>query len=166
MRIALFTIGGLLALVLIVVIIGYLLPVKHRAERERRYAVSASRLFAAIATHTDFPKWRSGLRNVEMLPADSGRVSFRETGSDGTITYVVEESQPDRRMVTRIADKSLPFGGRWTYDITSNEEGTTLRITEDGEVYNPIFRFMSRFVFGHHRSMDRYLDDLEKYLKG
>ncbi len=29
---------------------------------------------------------------------------------------------------------------------------TSLRVTERGEVYNPGFRFLSRFVFGHHRS--------------
>lgn len=164
MRIALFTLCGLLALVLLVVIAGYLLPVKHQAARERRYPVSAARLFAAIASPMDFPKWRSGLQRVEMLAADSGRTSFREVGGDGTITYVVDESEPDRRRVTRIADKSLPFGGRWTYEITSAGQSATLRITEDGEVYNPIFRFMSRFVFGHHSTIDRYLADLEKYL--
>ena len=34
---------------------------------------------------------------------------------------------------------------------------TIVRITEDGQVYNPVFRFMSRFVFGHARTMDAYL---------
>jgi hypothetical protein len=37
-----------------------------------------------------------------------------------------------------------------------------VRITEDGEVYNPIFRFMSRFVFGHTHTMDAYLRALGK----
>ena len=32
-----------------------------------------------------------------------------------------------------------------------------VRITEDGEVYNPIFRFVSRFVFGQTRMLDAYL---------
>ena len=38
--------------------------------------------------------------------------------------------------------------------------GTALRITEDGEVYNPLFRFMSQFVFGHHATVDTFLTDL------
>ncbi len=40
--------------------------------------------------------------------------------------------------------------------------GTRLTITENGEVYNPIFRFMSRFVFGHTATMDQFLSDLKK----
>ena len=39
-------------------------------------------------------------------------------------------------------------------------------ITENGEVYNPLFRFMSRFVFGHTATIDKYLEDLGQVLHG
>lgn len=39
---------------------------------------------------------------------------------------------------------------------------TQITITERGEVYNPIFRFMSRFVFSHHATIDAYLIALGK----
>jgi hypothetical protein len=35
-----------------------------------------------------------------------------------------------------------------------------LRITEDGEIYNPIFRFASRFVLGYARTQEEYLQEL------
>jgi hypothetical protein len=35
-----------------------------------------------------------------------------------------------------------------------------LRITEQGEVYNPVFRFVSRFVIGQNRTIETYLRDL------
>ena len=76
------------------------------------------------------------------------------------ITYERVESVPPRRMVTRI-DPGLPFGGTWTYHLVPEAEGTALTITEDGEVYNPVFRFVSRFVMGHTATIDTYL----KYLK-
>ena len=41
-------------------------------------------------------------------------------------------------------------------------EGCAVTITESCEVYNPIFRFMSRFVFGHSATIKRYLRDLGK----
>jgi hypothetical protein len=66
------------------------------------------------------------------------------------------------RVVTRIADPKLPFGGTWTIEVTPVEGGTTLRITERGEVHNPIFRFMSRFIFGQTKSMEDYLGALGK----
>lgn len=62
--------------------------------------------------------------------------------------------------MTRIADKDLPFGGTWTYEVNRLPSGATLKITENGEVYNVLFRFMSRFVFGHHATIETYL----KYL--
>ena len=40
------------------------------------------------------------------------------------------------------------------------EGGSDLTITEDGEVHNVIFRFMSRFVFGHTATMDTFLNHL------
>jgi len=42
--------------------------------------------------------------------------------------------------------------------------GTRLTITEDGEVYNPVYHVVSRFVIGHTRSLDRYLEDAAKRL--
>jgi hypothetical protein len=41
-------------------------------------------------------------------------------------------------------------------------EETRVRITEDGEVYNPIFRFVSRVVMGHTAMLDSYLRALGK----
>jgi hypothetical protein len=67
-----------------------------------------------------------------------------------------------RRHVDRIADPSLPFGGRWIYDLASDGSGTALTITEEGEVYNPVFRFVSRFIMGHTRTIDRYIADLQR----
>ncbi len=76
------------------------------------------------------------------------------------------ESSPPRRLVTRIADPKLPFGGTWTYEIVSLERACTLTITEDGEVYNPLFRFVSRFVIGHTATIDRYLKSVTQKLGG
>jgi hypothetical protein len=164
MRILAITGTVVVVLVAIVVGVGYLLPVKHVASRERDYPAAPSAVFAAITTPVEFPTWRRDVRTVEILADESGRKRFREVGGNGAITYVVEQSVPHQRLVTRIADRSLPFGGSWTYELTPTQSGTNLRVTENGEVYNPVFRFMSRFVFGHHRTMDGYLSDLEKRL--
>jgi uncharacterized protein YndB with AHSA1/START domain len=161
MKIAFLVVGALAAIVLIVVAIGYTLPVKHTATREKVLRADTTAVFAAIATPSDFPAWRRGVKRVDMLPSVDGKPSFREHGSDGDITFVVDEAVPARRLVNRIADRNLPFGGSWTFELVPVPEGTLLRLTENGEVYNPIFRFVSRFIFGHHRTVDQYLADLE-----
>jgi uncharacterized protein YndB with AHSA1/START domain len=154
--------GALLLVVLPVVVIGYLLPQNHSVSRERTFSASPETLFAQITNPAAYPEWRTGVTRVEILSPVNGLLSFRESGSDGDIVFVFETVQPGRRVVTRIADKSLPFGGSWTYELTPAGDGTMLRITEDGEVYNPLFRFISRFILGHHKSIDRYLRDLER----
>jgi len=59
--------------------------------------------------------------------------------------------------VSRITDKGLPFGGSWDYRIERDGEGSKVTVTENGEVYNPIFRFVSRYVMGHTATLDKYL---------
>jgi uncharacterized protein YndB with AHSA1/START domain len=171
MKIALIVVGALVAAILIVVAIGYSLPVKHVASREATLSAPPDSVFAIITDIDKFPAWRPSVKRIERVsPGDatpSDSLQYREHGDDGVILYSVDEKVAPHRMVTRIADPSLPFGGRWTYELmpTSNG-GTTLRITEDGEVYNPLFRFMSKYVFGHYHTMDGYLRDLRARLTG
>ncbi len=62
--------------------------------------------------------------------------------------------------MTRIADPDLPFGGTWTFELAPEAGGTRLTITERGEIRNPIFRTMSRFVFGYGATMETFLAEL------
>ena len=164
MRYALIAVGVLVALVLCVVLVGYALPKHHHVTVQRGYVAKPEAMFALISDVRGYPSWRTGLTKVEVLPDEGGHLRWRETtkGND-PISYVMEESVPSRRLVARIAETNLPFGGAWTYELTPmGAEGVGLAITEDGDVYNPIFRFVSRFVMGHSSTIERYLDDVEK----
>jgi uncharacterized protein YndB with AHSA1/START domain len=119
-------------------------------------------VFSVISNFQQAPSWRPDIKQVEILPPENGHVRFREQGSNGSITYEVTDIQPPRRMVTRIVDKSLPFGGSWTYELTPTSDGCRLTITENGEVYNPVFRFVSRFIIGQTRTIDEYLNNLRR----
>jgi uncharacterized protein YndB with AHSA1/START domain len=164
MRYALIAVGILVALVLCVVLIGYALPKHHQVVVQRSYVAKPEALFALISDVRGYPTWRTGLTKVEVLPDADGHLRWKEiTKGNGPISYVMEEAVPNRRLVARIADTNLPFGGAWTYELTPmGAEGVGLAITEDGDVYNPIFRFVSRFVMGHTATIERYLDDIEK----
>lgn len=167
MKIVLAIVGVLLTLVAIVAGIGYALPIKHRATRSITLQASADSIFAVLSNAAAFPEWRSGVKRVEMITRQDSLTSYRETGDDGAISYVIDNLTLAKRLVTRISDDKLPFGGTWTYELTQasttpNGGATELRITEDGEVYNPVFRFVSRFVFGHHATIEKYLSDLAR----
>ena len=66
--------------------------------------------------------------------------------------------------MTQLSDTTLPFGGTWTWAIEPSSEGCSVRVTEDGFVTNPIFRFVSRFIMGHHATMDARLKDIAAQL--
>jgi uncharacterized protein YndB with AHSA1/START domain len=161
---ALVALGVLVAIGVVVTAAGYALPRDHTASRAARFAEPPEKVFAVLQDIERYPAWRSDVEAVEVL-ARAPATRWRERGGNGTITFEMEDAQSPSRMVTRIADASLPFGGRWTYLLTREGSGTNLTITEQGEVYNPVFRFMSRFVFGHSVTIDRFLDDLGERLK-
>jgi hypothetical protein len=151
-------IGALAALIFLVVVIGMLLPKAHTASRSAVFQATPERLFALI----DGPQtWRSNVKKYEPIAAPDGRRQWRETDSDGqTIAYEAVERQPPALLKTRIVTPNLPYSGAWTLQLDPRNGSTVLRITEEGEVYNPVFRFVSRFVIGHTRTIETYLRDL------
>jgi len=89
-------------------------------------------------------------------------VMVQKADSSGPM-FLVEDTVRPRHFVTRIVDTSQGFGGNWSYQIApANGGGSVVSITENGEVYNPLFRFMSRFVLGHYGSLEAYAKDLGK----
>jgi Polyketide cyclase / dehydrase and lipid transport len=152
--------GGLAVVIVpaIVVMIGAMLPKEHVASRSILLHASPNEVFSLIAGPSD---WR-GLK-YEVLTQTP--LKWRETDSSGTITYERVETIAPRRIVNRIADPKLPFGGSWTYEVAPSGDGTELTITENGEVYNPLFRFVSRFIMGHSATIEKYQHDLAARFK-
>jgi len=148
----------LLVLVAAVAVIGAMLPKSHLVSRMSRFHQPPEAVWNVI---TGAPDWRPDIRSREKLPPRDGRRTWKEIDTHGqAITYEAVEEIPPHRLVTRIADPKLPFGGVWTQEIATDSSGCALTITEAGEIYNPIFRFMARFVFGYSGSIETYLKAL------
>lgn len=156
-------IAGLLLLAGIVALIGSQLPKSHVASRSILLRRSPQEVYAAVRDFNSAAKWRSDLKQVEVETREGGPVYFREVGKHGTVNYELLEDVPAERMVTKIRDTDLGYSGQWTYTFTPENGGTRLTIREDGEVSNVIFRFMSRYVFGHTATIDSYLTSLANH---
>jgi len=157
MRWVLGIVGLLVVLVVVVVAIGYTLPQSHVASSSATYRASPDSLWASLTEVAAFPTWRKGITRVEPLPDENGQRGWREHGGGDVVTYRIVEANPPRRLVSRIADQNLPYGGSWTYELTPAGSGTRLTITERGEIYNPVFRFVARFMLGYTATMDGVL---------
>lgn len=150
------------AVVIVVAIIGALLPREHVATRALHVKRSPVEVWTLITDVGAFTSWRPDVKSVERLPDRDGRAAWVERAGGMAVPLETVESVPPQRLVLRIADPKLPFGGAWTYAITPTPQGSTLTITENGYVSNPIFRFASRFVFGHTATIDGYLKNVAK----
>lgn len=160
-RIALWAVGSVIALGIGIACIGWLLPVAHVASRSAVIAAPPPVVFDRISTVEQYPAWWRDVTRVERLPAADGIIRFRQHDGNGTIVMEVVESSPPSRRVTRIADPDQPFGGTWTWDLVPERGHTRVTVTEHGEIYNPMFRFFARFVFGYTGTMDSHLAALQ-----
>jgi hypothetical protein len=145
MEIVLAVLGALVLLLVLALVVGSVigrsLPVGHVASRSATFVVSPEAVWDVIND-----------------PA------FMRSRGVGDVKTETVESVPRRRLVRRIVGETS-FGGTWTSELDSAPGGgTRLVITENGEIYNAFFRFVSRYILGHHRTIDSYLASLRRYL--
>lgn len=157
-------VGALAVALALMALIGMALPVGHQASRSAEIPAAPADVFALLRDVERYPQWRSGVTEVTVLDSNHGLPRFRETGEFGPIIFRMEQADAPTFMRTRIDDPEQPFGGTWTYVLVPGSDGTLLTITEDGEVYNPLFRFLSRFVFSQTSTIETYLDDVRTRL--
>jgi hypothetical protein len=131
-----FAVAALAALAAIVALVGTQLPRDHVASRTLRVRRTPEEIWPVVTR----------LMAASAVPAD------------------IIEHDPPRRLVSRVKETEKMFGGTWTVVSAPIREGSTLTITENGWVANPIFRFVSRFVVGHHGTMDGILKGVAKEL--
>ena len=146
-----------LATVGLIALMGAQLPEQHEASRTTVFRQSPQQLWDVIFGP---PTWRPEVTRYEVVSPDPQR-KWIEYGRHGQkMTFEVVEAYPPNKLVTQIADPHLPFGGSWTYEITPTATGSSLTITEHGEVYNPVFRFVARYVQGYTATIDNFLKAL------
>ena len=160
--VALIVVLALVAVVAVAALVGSRLPRGHVVSQQRTFPAPAEAVWGAITNIDAFPSWRSDVKKIDRLPDRDGRPVWIEDGASGRMTLAVERADPPRLLVVRIADPDLPFGGTWTYAIEPAIGACELTITENAEIYNPLFRFMARFIFGYEGTIETYMAALER----
>jgi hypothetical protein len=160
MRWIIWIVAGIAVLAVVVAIVGALLPKAHSASRTARIPLPPDALYALLADVPQYPAWRTDVKALQRLPDRDGRPAWVEDVGGMKIPLHFERMERPSLLVARIGP-GLAFGGTWTYRVAPAPGGSDLTITEDGEVYNVIFRFMARFVFGYHATMDAFIKNLQ-----
>lgn len=145
-------VGGVLGIGILLYVIGLFLPQAHVASSSVLIRQPVDSVWRVV-------RWPE-VSSVERLPDRNGQEVWTLRQATGELPMQVIESTAAERLVTRIADDNLPFGGTWTYELREQDGGTLVTVTEDGEIYNPFFRVMSKLIFGYHRTQESYLSAL------
>jgi hypothetical protein len=152
----------LITIVLAIFATGAMLPLGHVASRKLKLNQPPEAIWQAISNHSDDIKWRTDLKSIERLADINGHPAWQETYKNG-MKLLLEDSEtvPPQKLVRRVKDSGNMFSGQWTFEITpAGSGGSILEITERGEVPNPFFRFVSRFIMGHTKSIEQYMTAL------
>ena len=96
-RILILVVGVIAALILLLIAIGYALPISHVATREASLPAPPERVFSVLRDVEKFPTWRSGVKSVEML-ATTPALRWRERG-DNDITFEMETVEAPTKIV-------------------------------------------------------------------
>lgn len=156
-------VGGVLALVALITLIGAFVPREHRATSTVVLHQPADSVWKVVRDLGGVPTWWPEIKESVRLPDKDGHEVWRQKMSGWDVPLLVIESMPPSRLRTQI-DTSAggAFGGTWTYELTADSGGTRISLTEAGWIGNPVFRFLSRFIFGYYGSLDGYLKALGK----
>ncbi len=160
MKWLLIVVGVLVLIVAMVAVTGAMLPQNHVASRTAQLSANPEQLWSIVIDVSSYPSWRSDVDSVERLATPD--LKWREVSGGDRITFEAVTLDAPSHFVAHIADKGLPFGGTWDYRIEPAGTGSRITITENGEVYNPIFRFVSRYFMGHTATIDKYLTALAR----
>jgi Polyketide cyclase / dehydrase and lipid transport len=152
----------LFAVAILILAIGLLLPRDHVARAEALVAAPPDRVAFLVRDVEGQPRWRTGVERIEVLSRTSNGLLYVEHSNQSAIRFDFAEEVPGRRFRSVIADPDLPFAGSWTISLAPRGPGTLVVIEEHGSVGNPVFRFFSALVFGHHATMNAWLADLQR----
>jgi uncharacterized protein YndB with AHSA1/START domain len=153
----------LVGLPLFMILVGTILPRDHVAAASIVVRQPPESVWAVVRDIGAMPNWWPTLRSSERTGGLHGPEHWKQVSAGGPMTIVIEAEEPPRRLVTRIeSPPGAPFGGSWIYELTPEVDGTRVTVTERGWIANPLFRFLSRFVFGYYRTQESYLRALGK----
>lgn len=159
MKLVLTVVVAIVALVAVVWCIGLVIPRQHVAARSALFSKSPQQVWALLGNLPGYSHWAPEVTGVKRLADHEGHPVYALEGK-WAMPLEIEAAEPPRRMVTRIADPNLPFGGTWTWEIVPEGGGARVIVTERGEIKPPPMRTMARFVFGYTSTMDTYLKAL------
>jgi uncharacterized protein YndB with AHSA1/START domain len=169
----LLSVVGLIALVILGAYAdGATMPVDHSVSISGDVNAPPEKVFTRITDIAGAPKWRPEVQSVEVLPKDNTRDAWVEDlGHNMKMKFLATTTVPPDatgHAVRKVKLDDPSYGGTWTYEISPGPTpGTThLKITEDGFIIPPFYRFLMAHIFGPTKNLQDYMNHMQAAEKG
>ncbi len=160
----LFVMGAIAALAIALIVGGLVTARSHVAAREVTLRVPVDRAWAVVRDVSRYADWRPELDSSELLDDDAGLERWRENSPAGSVTFGIIEDVAPTAFGARMLDEDVSLRGEWRWQLSEVDGTTRVRLTEHGEIGNPIARFVAAHMTGHTHAIDRYLRNLAVHL--
>jgi len=167
LRIVLSIIGIVVFLGLAAFAIGATMPLDHVVSISGTVAAPPAKVFAIITNVASGPTWRHDVKSVEILPKDNFRDAWIEDlGSGESMKFLALTTAvpgPNGKGERTVETKEADYGGTWDYDLSPGPtpNTTTLKITENGYITKPIYRFLMGYIYGPTSNLKQYMSDIQ-----
>lgn len=141
---------------------GYSLPVEHQITMQRHYKKPVDEIWKIIVDYGSYSRWRENVYEINEIPAKGEYQAWKEVDAYGhSIAFEIIGLDREKQMIIRLEDATLPYDGKWTFDLIPDAAGTTLKITEHGMIDNILLRVIAHLVTGYTSKIDSWLNSLD-----
>jgi len=152
--------------IFILIIVFKLVPEQYEVSSMAYYNCDLKKLWGLVTGFANQASWRTGIIRVEKISDISGRNIWKEFNSNGQVMKIeTSEYFPMRRLVRRLINENQDGEIIWIYDFAEVGEVSTLTVSEQGKLVNPIFKLISKFNSSKSKVLNMYFQDIANELK-
>ncbi len=150
----------IVALIVLPVIIGLLMPVRYEGRTIVEYDRSVQEVWDALQDVEAHPMTGRMMKSVETLPSDEGRPAWKEDmGRGEVITVRTTIFDPPHHVMREMSSASVNMTSRWEYALEPADQGCHVTLSgvtdiERGTWHTPIFRVMMVVGGGVKKGLD------------
>lgn len=150
--------GLLLAFLGILAVLGSQIDPDHHVVVVKELNASQEKVWNIISDVSLIPKWNEAVQSVH-VKGEKPLISWQEEYKTGhKMNYRFTQVSPPHKLIREVADADAPFSGEWIIEIQETDNGSEVKITENGHIENPLIRFIAHKFMGIDSFISQYID--------
>jgi uncharacterized protein YndB with AHSA1/START domain len=155
---------AIVALIVLPIIIGFLMPERYEGTTTVEYDRSVEQVWDALQDVAAHPMTGAMAKSVEALPWEEGRPTWKEDmGRGEVITVRTTAFEPPHHMIREMTSAAVNMTSRWEYELEMAGRGCQVTLSgitdiKSGTWHTPIFRVMMVLGGGVKKGLDIQLD--------